>query len=135
MKTKPSPVIDLTRDLFGGMESKYLRSVWQRHRKGAKDRGIAFDIKPDDVVRLYLEQGHCCAVTGLEFSFDIHPDAFVKRPLAPSIDRIISRDGYKLGNVRLVCAAINFGLGEWGLDLFMKLARAAITREQAARSP
>jgi hypothetical protein len=72
-------------------------------------------------------------VTGLEFSFERYPEAFVKHPFAPSIDRIQSRGGYTPGNVQLVCAAVNFGMGDWGQELFMRLARAAVARENNAK--
>jgi hypothetical protein len=83
MKTKPAPIIDLTSDLFGGTDSRYLRAVWRRHRHGAKRRNLAFTIQSADVVRLYVDQGRRCAVTGLEFSFERYSDAFVKHPFAP----------------------------------------------------
>jgi len=133
MKTKPAPIIDLTSDLFGCTDSKYLRAVWRRHRDGAKHRNMAFTIESADVVQLYVDQGGRCAVTGLEFSFERYLDAFVKHPFAPSIDRIQSKGGYTPGNVRLVCAAVNFGMGDWGQGLFMRLARAAVARENNAK--
>jgi len=126
MKT---PFIDISHGLLGmGPQSKYFTGVWRRHRQGAKKRGIPFEILPEDVAQLYLDQGARCAVTGLEFDFTPYPSAFVKCPLQPSIDRINSGAGYVKGNVRLVCTAVNFGLGQWGDDLFMKLARAAVAK-------
>jgi hypothetical protein len=119
--------------LFGDTDSKYLLAVWRRHRDGAKNRDLDFTIGSADVVRLYVDQGRRCAVTGLEFSFERYSDAFVKHPFAPSIDRIQSKGGYTLGNIRLVCAAVNFGMGEWGHELFMRLARAAVSRENKAK--
>lgn len=116
MRTKSPPVIDLRYDMFGGAYSKYLQAVWRRHRDGAKYRNIAFTIEPGDVVRLYVDQGYRCDITGLEFNFERFPDAFVKHPFAPSIDRIASKGDYAPGNVRLVCAAVNFGMGEWGQE-------------------
>jgi hypothetical protein len=133
MKTNPTPVIDLTYDLFGGADSKYLRAVWRRHRDGAKDRNITFTIEPEDVVRLCMDQVGRCDVTGLEFSFERYADAFVKHPFAPSIDHIQSKGGYAPGNVRLVCAAVNFGMGEWGQELFMRLTRAVVAQENEAK--
>jgi hypothetical protein len=53
----------------------------------------------------------------------------VKQPFAPSIDRILSGGHYIPENVRLVCVAVNFGMGEWGLEVYMTLARAAAALE------
>ena len=58
-------------------------------------------------------------------------DAFVKCPFAPSIDRILSSGGYTRHNARLVCAAVNFGMGQWGEELFLTLARYAVAYDKA----
>lgn len=50
----------------------------------------------------------------------------MKHPFAPSLDRISSRGGYTAGNVRLVCIAVNFGMGQWGEELYLTFARAAV---------
>jgi 16S rRNA C967 or C1407 C5-methylase (RsmB/RsmF family) len=68
-----------------------------------------------------------CAVTGI--NFQNFPDALVKHPFAPSIDRKLSRGGYTPDNVRLVCVAANFGMGQWGEEVFLSLARAAVELE------
>ena len=34
-----------------------------------------------------------------------------------------------MDNVRLVCVAVNFGLGQWGEEVFLTLAQAAVERE------
>jgi hypothetical protein len=57
------------------------------------------------------------------------PDALVKHPFAPSIDRVLSVGHYTPDNVRLVCVAVNFGMGQWGQEVYMKLARAAVAKE------
>jgi hypothetical protein len=59
------------------------------------------------------------------------PDAFVKYPFAPSIDRILSSGDYTPENTRLVCAAVNFGMGQWGEELFLTLARYAVEYDKA----
>ena len=51
-------------------------------------------------------------------------------PIAPSIDRRLSAGGYAPDNVRLVCVAVNFGLGQWGDEVFLSLARAAADFEK-----
>jgi hypothetical protein len=73
-------------------------------------------------------------VSGVKFDFERFPDALVKHPFAPSIDRILSSGHYTPDNVRLVCVAVNFGMGEWGLEVYMTLARAAVAREVKDRT-
>ena len=70
-----------------------------------------------------------CAVTGISFHLQSFPDALVKHPFAPSIDRKLSSGGYTPDNVRLVCIAANFGMGQWGEEVFLSLARAAVELE------
>ena len=40
-----------------------------------------------------------------------------------------SNGGYPKDNVRLVCVAVNFGMGQWGEEVFLTLAQAAVERE------
>jgi hypothetical protein len=129
MKSKRELSIDLMPDLFGGpARSKYLRVIWTRSRRRAPKSEILFTIEPEDVARLYRDQGGRCEVTNLAFDLERF-DTFVKHPFAPSIDRKHSKGGYTPDNVRLVCAAANFGMGQWGQEVYMRLARAAVAHE------
>jgi hypothetical protein len=38
-----------------------------------------------------------------------------------------------MDNVRLVCVAVNFGMGQWGQEVFLTLASAATDLEKAGR--
>jgi hypothetical protein len=80
---------------------------------------------------MLTEQKVRCAVSKLDFSFKDYP-ATVRHPFGPSIDRISSKEGYDPSNVRLVCAAVNFGLGEWGDEVFLPIARGAVATANAA---
>src|SRR5207302_6282920 len=98
----------------------------------ARKAGMRFALRPGFAVRLFEQQEGRCAVSGIEFNLDRFPDALVKPPFAPSIDRRVSRRHYTENNVRLVCVAVNFGMGQWGEEVFMTLARAAVERESHA---
>jgi hypothetical protein len=104
---------------------KWLRSCEGRARSNAKRKGLAYDID-GFAETLWRRQDGCCAVTGIEFHFKRFEKALVKCPYGPSIDRINSDGGYTKKNVRLVCIAVNFGLGQWGDEVFLDLARAAV---------
>jgi hypothetical protein len=90
---------------------------------------MQFTLPSEFAATLYERQHGRCAVSGVKFDLERFPDALVKHPFAPSIDRILSTGHYTPDNVRLVCVAVNFGMGEWGLEVYMTLARAAVARE------
>lgn len=66
-----------------------------------------------------------CALTGIKFDFA--PVGFgKKRPFAPSIDRVLSSAPYKVGNVRLVCVAVNVALNQWGDEVLRTVAKGML---------
>ena len=110
---------------------KWLQRLTSRTYAGAIKRGIGFDLRSDHGEILFQTQHGRCAVTSIPFHMQRFPDAFVKYPFAPSIDRILSSGGYTPDNTRLVCAAVNFGMGQWGEELFLTLARYAVAYDKA----
>jgi hypothetical protein len=107
----------------------WLRRLQARAANRARKAGLRFTLTPDFAVQLYEQQHGRCAVSGIEFSLESYPKALVKHPFAPSIDRTFSDGDYTPDNVRLVCVAVNFGMGQWGQELYMTIARAAVDRE------
>jgi len=85
---------------------------------------LRFDLKLHHIESLWGAQHGRCAVSGLSFSMAPFDFALVKRPYGPSLDRIDAQKGYVRGNVRLVCTAVNFGLGQWGDEVFLPIAEA-----------
>jgi len=67
----------------------------------AKKRKIGFDIDKQFVETLWESQGHKCAYSGLEMTFESG------KPNLVSLDRTDSSRGYTKDNVVLCCAAIN----------------------------
>lgn len=110
---------------------KWLYRLASHARASAIKRGIDFDLSPDCGEILFQTQHGRCAVTGIPFHMQPFPNTFVKYPFAPSIDRILSSGGYTRNNTRLVCAAVNFGMGQWGEELFLTLARYAVAYDKA----
>jgi len=128
---KSSPItapVDLNDEIS---RRKWLQRLASQARAGAIKRGIGFDLSPDYGEILFQTQDGRCAVTGIPFHMQRFPDAFVKYPFAPSIDRILSSGAYTSENTRLVCAAVNFGMGQWGEELFLTLARYAVAYDKA----
>ena len=95
---------------------------------------MRFALRPGFASLLYDDQDGCCAVSGLRFNLERFADALVKHPFAPSIDRKLSSGGYTEDNVRLVCVAVNFGMGQWGEEVFLTIARAAVAHEAKGES-
>jgi hypothetical protein len=115
--------------------ARWLQSMVPRSRQRAERSRFAHDLAVDHAEQLFHRQGGCCAISGLPFSLRRFADVLVKHPFAPSLDRISSRGGYTADNVRLVCIAVNFGMGQWGEELYLTFARAAVERSnQAARA-
>lgn len=120
------------RELVHGWREDYdsLDRDWQdiakimheRHRGGAVKRGIPFDLTPGSIYALMKSTGFRCAVSGIPFAKRQVSDG-KRDPWAPSIDRIENRQGYTLENVRVVSLAANIAMGDWGLDVLLRLSR------------
>jgi hypothetical protein len=111
--------------------SRWLRSMVSRSRQRARTAGIGHTLADGYATVLFDLQKGLCAVTGLKFSLNVFPDVLVKHPFAPSLDRTLSSGGYDPENVRLVCIAVNFGMGEWGQELYLTFARAAVQLDRS----
>src|SRR3954447_13495057 len=109
------------------LENAKFRARWLRRLvNSARRRGKHFALSDHIAEQLYQQQRGRCAVTGIRFSMERKDDALVKHPFAPSLDRRSSKGGYTDDNVRLVCVATNFGMGQWGEEVFLRLAEAAV---------
>lgn len=75
-----------------------------------------------------IAQKYRCALSGVEFSLDMHGHGAAPRPFAPSIDRIDSRLGYGADNIRIICWAANLLLGTWGDEPAFRVARGISRR-------
>jgi hypothetical protein len=119
----PSPNADLI------WPEKWNRSSYTAARSNALSRGIAFDLTFKDYVDLINAARGRCVLTGIQFEFQFTSSKSRRRPFAPSLDRVDSNKGYSKDNCRLICAALNCALGDWGMDPLMRIARALVVRE------
>lgn len=108
------------------MMAKWLRTLVPRSRYRAERSSFVHDLPADQGQQLFQRQRGLCAISGLPFSLVEFAGVLVKHPFAPSLDRISSHHGYTADNVRLVCVAVNFGVGQWGEELYLTFARAAV---------
>lgn len=115
------------------LSGKALRKAIYRALRGAQwrstRRDAVCDLTLDDVDALIVEQGFCCAVSGLPFS-DAPSDSGRRRPFAPSIDRIDNKAGYELGNVRVVASIVNLAMGDYGESEFLTMCEAVSRRNR-----
>jgi transposase-like protein len=120
-------------DPAGPISREWLIRLQARRKSAADKKRIEFTLnEPDFVAELYERQGGRCAVSGIKFNLQPFPDALVKLPFAPSIDRKLASRGYTKNNVRLVCVAVNFALNQWGDEVFLTVARGAVACESRA---
>jgi len=86
-------------------------------KKRARRKSIEYGISEIEKARLLsvLELGKC-ELTGTSFNL-----AAVRGPDTPSLDRINPDVGYVDGNVRIICHAINCGIGTWGFAELLRV--------------
>lgn len=96
--------------------------VFRNAKKRAARAGLDYSLTPEDVQALWERCGGRCEVTGIEFEFEAMDGKYVRRPFAPSADRIDNAKGYVLGNVQLVCVIVNYAMNTWGEHALMRVA-------------
>jgi len=84
-----------------------------------------FDLTPEFMYDLWLDQGGCCALTGLEM-FTPGNSPTHHHPLMGSVDRIDSNGDYTRDNVRWVCYWANLSKNEYADATFYDMCRAAV---------
>lgn len=116
---------------------QWAKKIYRRCKDSSKARSIDFDLSRDDFEKLVNDSQGRCAITGILFDFDTRETGSRAHPFKPSLDRIDNRKGYVVGNIRLVCIAVNFAFNEWGEKVFDRIAKAylgqASTTEDAWR--
>ena len=101
--------------------------IIRRHKRGAAQRGIAFELSAADVAAMLDRQASRCAVTQREFSNE-RPAGQRIRPWAASIDRRDPDQGYTRDNCRLVCASVNIAMNRFGDGAFIEHMEALVRR-------
>ena len=102
------------------------RAKWR-----AREFNIPFGLDRDEVLAILDKQDWRCAVSGIEFDLQRTNGNGRANPFGPSIDRIIPADGYRAGNIRIVCNIVNFAMNEWGLAPLTRLVEQMKTRNTA----
>jgi len=88
-----------------------------------------FDISESDLLDLWENQKGRCAYTGLPLI------ATANQPNTMSLDRVDSSIGYVVGNIQLVCSAINKMKQEYSEDLFILLCQLVTQNSKLSELP
>lgn len=93
-------------------------SWFKKFDKNAKKRKIDFDITIEDVLKVYLDQGKVCSLSGIPIGW-----TRMEKSHNISIDRIDSDKGYTTDNIQLVYPKINMMKFTYSQDEFIDLCR------------
>lgn len=88
----------------------------------SKSLGRTADLDLEFLKQLLVKQGFSCAISGIQF--EAKPSLKRINPYRPSIDRIDCSVGYLKTNVRLVLAAVNLGMSDFGEDVYRDICSA-----------
>ncbi len=88
------------------------RSIWDRARKRAKDRGLKFSISKD---LIFIPR--ICPVLGMEIGLRDRRSA-----CSPSLDRVVPSRGYVPHNIRVISDRANRLKGARGLEELRRLS-------------
>jgi hypothetical protein len=116
-----------------GVVEEALHLIWQEawHRCRAKGRSPEFTLRFQEVKRLWVVQRGLCAMTGR--SMDCRAKLDRERDGSqPSIDRIDSAGPYAIGNVHLVCWAINLMKNTLTVPAFLGWCSAVVANSNTA---
>jgi hypothetical protein len=98
----------------------YLNLKHALQRRPTQDNPITLNYLMD----LWRYQKGECAISGVQMTWN-------KGKLLPtslSLDRIDQTQGYSIGNVRLVCFAVNTFRGRWSDDVMFEMATAIVAK-------
>ena len=82
-------------------------------RDRANKKGIPFNLTKEYLKELWDEQEGKCAISGIEMTFD---QCKGRTATNVSIDQINPNEGYVIGNVQLVCMAVNQFKSDFSMD-------------------
>lgn len=87
----------------------------------AREKCVDFNLTSEHLKYLWESGEGKCAITGRHFDLKSFGNKGQVNPNAPSVDRIIPKLGYTIGNVRLVTYHCNVALSDFGLDMLRQL--------------
>ena len=105
--------------------------LFQSARLKAKQRGLEFDLRFNDVLRK-VQRGSC-PVTGVPFDHRSKPLKGPDLPFRASLDRVDNARGYFADNIMVVSKIFNHAKWTWNADDVLTMARGIMeqTNDQA----
>lgn len=104
---------------------RFLGVTVSKTRYSAREvRDIDFDISIEYIMKLLVEQGGKCALTGWPLEFTRGGSWDGKNPNGATMDRINSRLGYVRGNIQLVCGMPNVIKAHLDQNTFVNMCKA-----------
>lgn len=98
----------------------FTEAIRNARRRAAK-RGLECDLSAEVAQSLWERCKGRCELTMIRFHTK-KEDRHQYRAFAPSIDRLDSRYGYTMNNVRVVCTAVNVAMNQWGEAVLRRIA-------------
>jgi hypothetical protein len=99
----------------------------------AVDKKLPFNLTQDYLIDLWDENSGRCVITGRSLELSSSGVPHQVNSNAPSIDRIIPKLGYVVGNVRLVTYHANVAISEFGYEKLITLC-SDITNQATQKS-
>lgn len=105
---------------------KVLQSRFLCARDRSKRKNIQFNITKEYLKELWDKQNGKCAISGIEMTFEQYKGRI---PTNVSIDQINPKNGYTIGNIQLVCMAVNQMKSDLKIDELYKFCSAILEQK------
>lgn len=106
---------------FQARDNNWLYALYRKAEARAHAKDLEFSLTFPELKTIAAATQGRCKVTDIVFSRKNEAGSRVA-PFVPSIDRIDSNLGYKKENCRLICAAANLALMDFGDVVFRQIA-------------
>jgi hypothetical protein len=121
--------VDRVTSAIDGWRMDAARDIHKVTKARASRRGLAYTLTAEGIADTLSTLGDRCELTGLPFDCEKKIGSeWMRRPMAPSLDRKDNQSGYEPWNLRIVCTCVNIAINEWGLANFEQVCRAFVTR-------
>lgn len=97
--------------------------MFLQKQASARRQGVEFSLTFEELTQIVKVADGRCQITKIPFEVRFS-EGERRRLWAPSLDRIEPRKGYTFDNCRLVCAAVNMAMNDWGIEVLLKIGRA-----------
>ena len=88
-------------------------------KKSAKKKKIKHSLKTEDFIRMVLQAGWRCPITGKKFVLETNNE------MVPSLDRINPKKGYTVDNCWVISWAANRAKGQMDMDEFINFIKSS----------